>query len=611
MSYNENEYKDMPEQQINIKPYLGLDVGTISLRAALCKEGEKDPLVQVDSSCDLSLLVENPENPDKAGRRLFSAGTNYVLTGVKQNLGVRESLTLYKENDEIKLFDFLTDKIKKLKEETEAANNHLFGGAVIALPPFYTDKQRSLLIDAAKGAGLPTVRLVNDTLAALLGSPFIENADNILVVNIGAGTTSFSAFRNIRNKPMALSHGGISGMGGRSFDHLLAEEILSKLGIDSSSLSHRGVKYLLRVAEKIRNDLSLQNKISVNISAKHFGLEVFSDKSAVKNFQYDRSEFEKLISPLVKEIITKSQQIVKEGFANGTVDKIVFSGKTCLTPLIIENFCNQYGEKSLQLSDDAVVKGAAVFGSSLPDPVSELKKTDPAPAGKDEIKKEADKPEQRLRSWNDIFKDQFNSAESDWKSGKRHEAINGITELHGSLSKFLANLLWSFGKDYYNAGRVDDAISIYKHAIENIYPKDKSLHESLIEALNYKASQLYKEGQIDGALSILKQALGLSPENPMLISNIISVYIRKAQDYSERGQIDLAIRVAEEALRIHPGDNNVNQALHRLYKFKATQALNKRNLNAATKNLKKALMYDGQDQESLQLLQHIRKFRRK
>ena len=105
-----------------------------------------------------------------------------------------------------------------------------------------------------------------------------------------------------------------------------------------------------------------------------------------------------------------------------------------------------------------------------------------------------------------FFNPQLINAEQIWKEGDKPGAINGMFKLHNDLIKFLANLVWDYGNEMYQSGKIDDAIKIYEKGLK-IYAEDESIQLSLHNAFKEKARIAINKGQYGEAKKILKNGL--------------------------------------------------------------------------------------------------------
>ncbi|MCI5764291.1 MAG: Hsp70 family protein, partial [Actinobacillus porcinus] len=126
-----------------------------------------------------------------------------------------------------------------LKKLTTLAEKRLGGelqGAVITVPAYFDDAQRQSTKDAAKLAGLNVLRLLNEPTAAAIAYGLDSGQEGIIAVyDLGGGTFDISILRLSKGVFEVLATGGDTALGGDDFDHLLADWIAEKSGIQAQT----------------------------------------------------------------------------------------------------------------------------------------------------------------------------------------------------------------------------------------------------------------------------------------------------------------------------------------------------------------------------------------
>ena len=110
--------------------------------------------------------------------------------------------------------------LRVLRLRAEASLGGPLVGAVITVPAYFDDAQRQATKDAARLAGLPVLRLLNEPTAAAVAYG-LDNASEgtYAVYDLGGGTFDISILRLSRGIFEVLATGGDSALGGDDFDH--------------------------------------------------------------------------------------------------------------------------------------------------------------------------------------------------------------------------------------------------------------------------------------------------------------------------------------------------------------------------------------------------------
>ena len=110
--------------------------------------------------------------------------------------------------------------LKALRQRAEAVLDGDVDGAIVTVPAYFDDAQRQATKDAARLAGLPVLRLLNEPTAAAIAYG-LDNASEgtYAVFDLGGGTFDISILRLTRGVFEVLATNGDSALGGDDFDH--------------------------------------------------------------------------------------------------------------------------------------------------------------------------------------------------------------------------------------------------------------------------------------------------------------------------------------------------------------------------------------------------------
>lgn len=111
------------------------------------------------------------------------------------------------------------DILRTLRLRAEAALGGPLVGAVITVPAYFDDAQRQATKDAARLAGLPVLRLLNEPTAAAIAYGLDNAAEGVYAVyDLGGGTFDISILNLSRGVFEVMATGGDSALGGDDFD---------------------------------------------------------------------------------------------------------------------------------------------------------------------------------------------------------------------------------------------------------------------------------------------------------------------------------------------------------------------------------------------------------
>ncbi|MFD9859586.1 Hsp70 family protein [Streptomyces alboflavus] len=123
---------------------------------------------------------------------------------------------------------------RALRERVEEQADALVAQTVVSVPASFQSAQRQALRDAASEAGLTPVRLISDSMAAVMGHTTDRDSGTFLVYGMGYEGFELGLVRGVRGHCRALGYVGAATSGGRAFDEAALESAVRLL------LAHRG-----------------------------------------------------------------------------------------------------------------------------------------------------------------------------------------------------------------------------------------------------------------------------------------------------------------------------------------------------------------------------------
>ena len=120
--------------------------------------------------------------------------------------------------------------LKKLKQDAEAYLNEPVEEAIITVPAYFNDRQRTDTKLAAKMVGLKVERLINEPSAAALAYQTAQNQEDavLLVLDFGGGTLDISVVECFENVIEIEAVSGDNHLGGDDIDQLLYRDFMEK-----------------------------------------------------------------------------------------------------------------------------------------------------------------------------------------------------------------------------------------------------------------------------------------------------------------------------------------------------------------------------------------------
>jgi len=376
---------------------VGIDLGTTNSLVAYVRDGE--PRVIRDSSGDaLVPSVVSLGDDDtifvgrEAQRRLLTSPTRTVYS-VKRFMGrgiddVKDDAALLpfgisgeaggvvrigvgdREFTPPEISAFVLRELKQRAEEhfrEQGEFDFEVDRAVITVPAYFNDAQRTATRDAGRLAGLEVLRIISEPTAASLAYGLDKkNRGTIAVYDLGGGTFDISILKVEDGVFQALATSGDTHLGGDDIDRVLIELVLRDSDSDGV-----GRVLLSRPAETIQAIRKSVIQAKWDLS-DHEQAEIRVEPQAGLPNGYrraiTRAEFEALIRPLVDRTLGPVRQALSDaGLEPNEVDEVVLVGGATRTPLVRRLVADLFGKTphSDLNPDEVVALGAAVQADIL------------------------------------------------------------------------------------------------------------------------------------------------------------------------------------------------------------------------------------------------------
>ena len=258
--------------------------------------------------------------------------------------------------------------LRELAEWASRALGQTPRKAVITVPAYFSDAQRSATREAGALADLDVVRILNEPTAASLAYGYGDGSRHTaLIYDLGGGTFDVSVVVIEGEVTEVLSSHGNNQLGGDDFDDLLAaylaKEFVDRHGVDLGG--HPAAKARLWwAAEEAKKKLSVEPYVKIREEA----LITAGGKPLHLDIEVSRDEYERLIRPLVESTLDSTSKALQDaGKTPGALDAILLVGGSTRTPLIADLLRERTGLDPRQEvhPDLCVALGAGVLASRL------------------------------------------------------------------------------------------------------------------------------------------------------------------------------------------------------------------------------------------------------
>jgi molecular chaperone DnaK len=259
--------------------------------------------------------------------------------------------------------------LQKMKKTAEDYLGEEVKDAVITVPAYFSDSQRQATKEAGEIAGLNVRRIVNEPTAAALayGIDKSDHDENIVVYDIGGGTSDVTVMNFGSGVFEVISTNGDAHLGGDDFDQViidwLVDDFKANEGIDLKK-DPMAMQRLKEAAEKAKIELSSSTSTEINLP--YISAEGGVPKHLVTTL--NRAKFEQLASGLVQKLKNLcAEALTKSGLSKDEIDEVILVGGSTRIPVVAQVAGESFGkEPSKGINpDEAVATGAAIQGAIL------------------------------------------------------------------------------------------------------------------------------------------------------------------------------------------------------------------------------------------------------
>ena len=376
---------------------IGIDLGTSNSACAVLTGTGKPEIVPAAEGRTLGgkafpSYVAFDENGRKIvgepARRQAVSNPDGTVTAIKRKMGTSYKAKLKVGN---KMQEFSPEEIsamilKKIKTDASAYLGEDVKKAVITVPAYFNDAQRTATKNAGEIAGLEVVRMINEPTAACLAYGLDKDTKDklmkICVLDLGGGTFDITIMEYGEGVVEVLSTAGDTQLGGTDMDNQIidwvTEEFKKKEGIDLKGDSKAWIR-IKDAGEKAKIELSTTLTTTIN-------LPYISQKEGNPvhlTMELTRAKLESLIEPTLKRLDPIMLRAVSDAKLSATnIDKVILVGGPTRMPSVQQRFKKFFGGKEPEHSVDpmeCVAIGASIQGGIIAGDVEDLLLLDVTP----------------------------------------------------------------------------------------------------------------------------------------------------------------------------------------------------------------------------------------
>ena len=350
---------------------VGIDLGTTNSVVSVLEAGDPVVIPNSEGARTTPSVVAFAKDGEvlvgEVAKRQAITNPDRTIRSVKRHMGTNWKVEI--DGKSYASQEISARTLMKLKRDAEAYLGDSVTQAVITVPAYFDDAQRTATKEAGQIAGLEVLRIINEpTAAALAYGMEKEGADEtVLVFDLGGGTFDVSVLEIGDGVFEVKSTHGDTELGGDDWDQRvidwLVESFKNSNGVDLSKDS-MAVQRLKEAAEKAKIELSQVQQTQINlpfITATDAG-PLHLDESL------SRAKFQDLTADLLDRCRTPFEQALKDaGLTMGQLDHVIMVGGSTRMPAVqelVHKISGREPHKGVN-PDECVAMGAAVQAGVL------------------------------------------------------------------------------------------------------------------------------------------------------------------------------------------------------------------------------------------------------
>ena len=373
------EHNQMPKA-------VGIDLGTTNSVVAVLEAGEPVVIPNSEGARTTPSVVAFSKAGEvlvgEVAKRQAITNPDRTFRSVKRHMG--ESW----KSDDIDGKQYTPQEISartlmKLKRDAEAFLGDTVTQAVITVPAYFDDAQRTATKEAGTIAGLEVLRIINEPTAAALAYGLDKGSEDetVLVFDLGGGTFDVSVLEIGDGVFEVKSTHGDTVLGGDDWDQRIIDWLVTQFknaqGVDLSS-DRMAMQRLKEAAEKAKIELSQVQSTQINLPF----ITANADGPLHLDETLSRSKFQEMTADLIERCRIPFEQALKDaGISKGDLHHVILVGGSTRMPAVTELVQSMTGKEPNKTvnPDEVVAVGASVQAGVLRGDVKDVLLLDVTP----------------------------------------------------------------------------------------------------------------------------------------------------------------------------------------------------------------------------------------
>ncbi len=364
---------------------VGIDLGTTNSVVSVLEAGEPVVIPNAEGGRTTPSVVGFSKTGEvlvgEVAKRQAITNPDRTIRSVKRHMGTDWNIDI--DGTKYTAQEISARILQKLKRDAEAYLGDTVTQAVITVPAYFDDAQRTATKEAGQIAGLEVLRIVNEPTAAALAYGLDKGSaeQTVLVFDLGGGTFDVSVLEIADGVFEVKSTAGDTHLGGDDWDDAVMNWLVKTFkdteGVDLSQ-DKMAVQRLKEAAEKAKIELSSVQETTVNLPF----ITATADGPKHLDLKLTRAKFNELTADLVERCKKPFDQAIKDaGMTLDKIDHVILVGGSTRIPAVqelVQRVTGKEPNKGVN-PDEVVAVGAAVQAGVLKGEVKDILLLDVTP----------------------------------------------------------------------------------------------------------------------------------------------------------------------------------------------------------------------------------------
>ena len=364
---------------------VGIDLGTTNSVVAFLEAGEPTVIPNAEGGRTTPSIVGFAKSGEvlvgEVAKRQAITNPDRTVRSVKRQMGTSWSIDI--DGKPYKAQEISARILQKLRRDAEAFLGDTVNQAVITVPAYFDDAQRTATKEAGQIAGLEVLRIINEPTAAALayGLDKERSDQTVLVFDLGGGTFDVSVLEIGEGVFEVKSTSGYTHLGGDDWDQRVMDWLVKTFkdteGVDLSN-DKMALQRLKEAAEKAKIELSAVQETTINLPF----ITATNEGPKHLDLKLTRAKFQELTADLVDACKGPFQQAIQDsGLSAKDIDHVVLVGGSTRMPAIYDLVVQLAGKEPHKgvNPDEVVAVGAAIQAGVLKGEVKDILLLDVTP----------------------------------------------------------------------------------------------------------------------------------------------------------------------------------------------------------------------------------------